>query len=104
MYETVIDPSMPDDGAAVAGTAATAASRAAKVIRRLRTGQSSPPATSPPASRAQSTSASVLQQSRDQRVDDLVAGFAAGRYDGLRLVEEVAQHIGRDVHGVATAA
>src|SRR2546421_8585621 len=47
---------------------------------------------------------SVLQQPGDQRVDHIVAGLATGRYDGLGLVEELAQHVGRNVHGVATAA
>src|SRR3954447_3177822 len=47
---------------------------------------------------------SVLQQSCDQRVDDIVAGLAAGWYDGLGLVEELAQDVGGNVHRVATVS
>src|SRR3954465_8053365 len=47
---------------------------------------------------------SVLQQSCDQRVDDIVARFTASRYDGLGLVEELAQDVGGNVHRVATVS
>src|SRR3954454_24285114 len=47
------------------------------------------------------TTESVLQESGDQAVHDIVTGLAAGGHDGLGLVEELAQHVGGNVHGVA---
>src|SRR5436305_5501187 len=97
MYDTVTAPSMTG-GAAVDGTATAAPAVTIPAIsRRRRTRRSSPPAAQPllPPRRR-----SVLEQPRDQRVHSVVTGFGPGRYDGLRLVQEVADHVGRHVHEV----